>query len=52
MGRLANISGKEAVKVFLKFGWYIVGQVGSHVVLSKTGVNAIPKHNKRQLQNI
>jgi predicted RNA binding protein YcfA (HicA-like mRNA interferase family) len=32
MSRLVNISGKEAIKAFLKFGWYIVGQVGSHVV--------------------
>jgi len=40
MSRLANISGKEAVKVFQKFGWYVVGQVGSHIILSKTGINA------------
>ncbi len=49
MSRLANISGKEAVKVFQKFGWYVVGQVGSHVVLSKTGINAnlsIPQHKE------
>jgi predicted RNA binding protein YcfA (HicA-like mRNA interferase family) len=49
MGRLANISGKEAVKAFQKFGWYIVGQVGSHVVLSKSGEKAnlsIPQHKE------
>jgi len=35
MARLANISGKEAVKAFEKAGWKQMGQVGSHVVLSK-----------------
>jgi predicted RNA binding protein YcfA (HicA-like mRNA interferase family) len=38
MGKLANVSGKEAVKAFQKSGWYIVGQVGSHVVMNKPGL--------------
>ncbi len=49
MSRLANISGKEAVKAFQRFGWYKVGQVGSHVVMSKDDVNAnlsIPQHKE------
>jgi len=49
MGRLNNISGKEAVKVFKKFGWYFVGQVGSHVVMSKEGERAnlsVPQHKE------
>ena len=49
MGRLANISGSEAVKAFGKAGWQVVGQVGSHVVMSKTGIRAnlsIPQHTK------
>lgn len=49
MGRLANISGKEAVKAFQKAGWQIVGQVGSHLVMSKHGsrVNlSIPQHKE------
>ncbi len=49
MGRLNNISGKEAVKVFKKFGWNFVGQVGSHVVMSKEGERAnlsIPQHKE------
>ena len=41
MSRLANISGKDAVKAFQKAGWQIIGQVGSHVVLSKQGVRVI-----------
>ena len=49
MARLANISGKEAVKAFEKAGWQRVGQVGSHLVLSKSGVRAnlsIPQHKE------
>jgi len=49
MSRLGNISGKEAVKAFQKFGWYFVGQVGSHVVMSKEGEKAnlsIPQHKE------
>ncbi|MBI5394374.1 MAG: type II toxin-antitoxin system HicA family toxin [Verrucomicrobia bacterium] len=49
MGRLANISGKEAVKVFQKSGWQPVGQVGSHLVMVKPGVRvnlSIPQHRE------
>lgn len=47
MGRLANISGKDAVKAFQKAGWQVRGQVGSHLVLTKPGVRAnltVPQH--------
>lgn len=47
MGRLANISGKDAVKAFQKVGWIIRGQVGSHLVLTKPGIRAnltVPQH--------
>jgi predicted RNA binding protein YcfA (HicA-like mRNA interferase family) len=40
MGRLGNIPGKEAVKAFAKAGWLVMGQVGSHVVMTKPGVRA------------
>jgi predicted RNA binding protein YcfA (HicA-like mRNA interferase family) len=49
MGRLNGISGKEAVVAFQKAGWNIVGQVGSHVVMTKStmGVNlSIPQHRE------
>jgi predicted RNA binding protein YcfA (HicA-like mRNA interferase family) len=36
MGTLANISGKEAVKAFAEAGWQTVGQVGSHLVMTKS----------------
>ena len=49
MGRLANISGKEAAKAFQKAGWQVRGQVGSHLVLTKAGVRAnltVPQHSE------
>lgn len=47
MGKLANISGKSAVKAFQKLGWEIRGQVGSHLVMTKPDVRqnlTIPQH--------
>jgi predicted RNA binding protein YcfA (HicA-like mRNA interferase family) len=49
MGRLGNISGKEAVKAFQKAGWQPIGQVGSHLVMVKSGVRvnlSIPQHKE------
>lgn len=49
MGTLANISGKEAVKAFGKAGRQTVGQVGSHLVMTKPGQRAnlsIPQHKE------
>lgn len=49
MARLANISGKAAVKAFGKAGWQVTGQVGSHAVMTKVGVPAnlsIPQHKE------
>ena len=39
MGRLGNISGKEAASAFSKAGWQVMGQVGSHL-MTKPGVRA------------
>jgi len=33
MGKLANVSGKEAVKAFSKAGWESLGRVGNHLVM-------------------
>ena len=52
MGKLANISGKEAAKAFRKAGWQTIGQVGSHLVLVKPGVRvnlSIPQHKELSL---
>lgn len=49
MGRLTNISGKDAAKAFQRAGWEPVGQVGSHVVMVKPGVRvnlSIPQHKE------
>ena len=49
MGRLTNISGKEAVNAFQRAGWQVVGQVGSHVVMTKPDIRAnlsIPQHKE------
>jgi len=49
MGTLANISGKQALAAFLRAGWYLEGQTGSHAVLTKVGQRAnlsIPQHRE------
>jgi predicted RNA binding protein YcfA (HicA-like mRNA interferase family) len=49
LGKLSNISGKEAVKAFQKVGWEIRGQVGSHLVMTKPGVRqnlTVPQHTE------
>ena len=49
MGKFGNISGKDAVKVFQQLGWQKIGQVGSHVVMVKSGMKAnlsIPQHKE------
>lgn len=49
VGELGNISGKEAVKAFGRAGWVVRGQVGSHVMMTKSGVRAnlsVPQHKE------
>ena len=49
MGRLGNISGRDAVKAFQKAVWIIAGQVGSHVILTRQGFRAnlsVPQHRE------
>ena len=49
MGKLANISGKDAAKAFQKVGWQVRSQVGSHLVLTKPGTRAnltVPQHQE------
>ncbi|HEV7645744.1 MAG TPA: type II toxin-antitoxin system HicA family toxin [Pyrinomonadaceae bacterium] len=49
MGKLGNISGKEAVKAFQKAGWIKVGQIGSHLVMTKLNIRvnlSIPQHKE------
>ena len=49
MVRLANISGKDAARAFERAGWTPAGQVGSHLVLVKSGIRvnlSIPQHRE------
>lgn len=50
MGTLANISGKQAVKAFVKAGYYVDHQTGSHIILSSTLAGrpplSIPNHKE------
>lgn len=48
MPKLANISGKEAVKGFLKFGYIHVHTSGDHAILQKSGAPSlsIPLHRE------
>lgn len=50
MGRLSNLSGKEAVKAFAKIGYYFDRQEGSHIILysRKPGLPplSIPNHKE------
>jgi predicted RNA binding protein YcfA (HicA-like mRNA interferase family) len=49
VGKLGNISGKEAAKAFRRAGWDPIGQVGSHLVMVRPGVRvnlSIPQHKE------
>jgi predicted RNA binding protein YcfA (HicA-like mRNA interferase family) len=49
VGELSNIAGKEAVKAFERAGWAVRAQVGSHVMLTRSGVRAnlsVPQHKE------
>ena len=48
MGKLANISGKKAVKAFVKFGYTHVHTSGDHAILQKTNAPtlSIPLHKE------
>ena len=50
MGTLGNISGREAVKIFQKIGYYAARQEGSHIILvnDREGypILVIPDHSE------
>ncbi len=49
MGKLANISGKEAARAFQRAGWEPIGQVGSHLVLVRPDIRvnlSVPQHEE------
>jgi len=48
VGTLSNISGKDAFKVFKKFGYILDHQTGSHMILYHPSrpTLSIPNHKK------
>ena len=48
MGILSNISGKQAVKIFNKFGYILDHQTGSHLILyhENKPTLSIPNHKE------
>ncbi|NJO63387.1 MAG: type II toxin-antitoxin system HicA family toxin [Richelia sp. RM2_1_2] len=49
MGRLSNISGKEAVKIFEKFGYIFDHQTGSHMILWHESMPTLSVPNHKEL---
>jgi predicted RNA binding protein YcfA (HicA-like mRNA interferase family) len=47
--KLPVISGRDAVRVFEKFGWAVARQASSHIILTKTGeivTLSVPDHRE------
>jgi predicted RNA binding protein YcfA (HicA-like mRNA interferase family) len=49
MGRLSNISGSEAVKIFKQFGYELDHQTGSHMILYHTEKPTLSVPNHKEL---
>ena len=53
MPELPRISGDEAIRIFIKLGFYIARQKGSHVVLRKDDKGCvIPKHKSLAISTL
>jgi predicted RNA binding protein YcfA (HicA-like mRNA interferase family) len=49
MASLPVLSGKEVVRVFARFGWGVVRQSSSHIIMTKEGEIAtlsVPDHKE------
>ncbi|WP_446008624.1 type II toxin-antitoxin system HicA family toxin [Candidatus Electrothrix sp.] len=50
MPKLPRISGEDAVKVFMRLGFYVTRQKGSHVVMRRDNKGCvIPEHKELAL---
>lgn len=49
MGKLANISGDSAVKIFMKFGYLIGHQTGSHIIIYNKEMPTLSVPNHKEL---
>jgi predicted RNA binding protein YcfA (HicA-like mRNA interferase family) len=49
MSALPKLNGREVTKVFEKFGWWVVRQRGSHIIMVKDeqiALLSIPDHDE------
>jgi predicted RNA binding protein YcfA (HicA-like mRNA interferase family) len=49
MGILSNISGRQAVKIFKKFGYEVDHQTGSHMILYHESRSTLSVPNHKEL---
>ncbi|MBS3819432.1 type II toxin-antitoxin system HicA family toxin [bacterium] len=49
MGKLSNISGKDTVKIFQKFGYSLDHQTGSHMILYHESKPTLSVPNHKEL---
>ena len=49
MGFLSNLSGKDAVRIFQKFGYAIDHQTGSHIILYHPSRPTLSVPNHKEL---
>jgi predicted RNA binding protein YcfA (HicA-like mRNA interferase family) len=49
LGRLSNISGKKAVKAFMKIGYRVDHQTGSHMILYHPDRQTLSIPNHKEL---
>ena len=49
MGVLSNLSGKDAVRIFQKFGYAIDHQTGSHIILYHPSRPTLSVPNHKEL---
>jgi predicted RNA binding protein YcfA (HicA-like mRNA interferase family) len=49
MSKLANISGEQAVKIFMKFGYLIGHQTGSHIIIFHNEMPTLSVPNHKEL---
>ena len=49
MSNLANISGDRAVKIFMKFGYLLGHQTGSHIIIYHEDLPTLSIPNHKEL---
>jgi predicted RNA binding protein YcfA (HicA-like mRNA interferase family) len=49
LGALSNISGKEAVKIFCRFGYVVDHQTGSHIIPYNVSRPVLSKPNHKEV---